>query len=72
MGAYLTEDEHKFIEKTAELADLYGRIVSDGSTRVQDITEFVADLKKIQYRVLAQAAARQYPNTYRLLGDSLP
>lgn len=65
----LTETEHEFMQATVQLINLYRRICGSGPTLQGDLEEFCADIHKIQYRVLAQAAARAYPDRYRLLGE---
>jgi len=47
------------------------RIIGRGPTGEQDLSEFVIHLHAIQNMILAQAAARAYPDTYRLLGERL-
>ena len=67
----LTEDEHRFMDLTGDLANLLARIVGDGRTRAGDLNEAVAHIHALQALVLAQAAARAYPDKYRLLGEAL-
>lgn len=65
----LTPDEHRAMELTAELTDLFcTRIVQDGPTRTQDVREFISDIHAIQHTIMGQAAARVHPELYRLLG----
>jgi hypothetical protein len=73
----LTEDEQKALEMTAELSRLLKRIVYIGSRySIQDLSaplpdwvELCAALHVIQRAIGAQAAARAYPDLYRLLGS---
>lgn len=68
-AAYLTPDEHHAIDVTVELVNTLGRVVGEGPTRMQDLTEMVDKIHQIQHTVMAQAAARAYPGTFRLLGE---
>lgn len=68
----LSEDEHYAMGLTGELADVLGRIVGQGCTREADLAEACSHIHVIQHMVLAQAAARAYPDQYRLLGEVLP
>lgn len=69
--ATLTDDERHAIDLTAQLANTIGRIVSDGPTRNADLAELVHHIHAIQHTVMAQAAARAYPSTFRLLGETI-
>lgn len=69
----LTESEHEAIEAAGQLATLISeRVIGSGPTRGDDIAEMEAALHVVQRMVMAQAAARAYPNSYRLLGEVLP
>lgn len=69
MTDFLTDDERRVIDLLAEAAELFGEIVGDGETREADLAEIAAHIHALQNAVLAQAAARLYPNDYRLMGD---
>lgn len=72
MSDLLTESEHRAMAMTADLWNLLvGDVVGHGSAREGDIAELASDIHRIQERVLAQAAARAYPDKYRLLGCDL-
>lgn len=45
-------------------------ITGDGPARGADLAELAVHLHAIENTVLAQAAARAYPDRYRLLGES--
>lgn len=64
----LTPDEHHAMDLTAQLADTLARIVGDGPSRAHDLNELAGHVHLIQHAILAQAAARAYPDRYRLLG----
>lgn len=67
----LTVDEHRFMDLTADLANLLGGIVGHDHSRAGDLNEAVAHIHALQAMVLAQAAARAYPDRYRLLGGTI-
>lgn len=46
-------------------------IVGHGPTRDADLNEIVAHIHALQRTVLGQAAARMYPDQFRLLGEVL-
>jgi len=65
----LTEAEHRAMDLTVELVNLIaGEIVGHGRTRESDLNELVRDIHAVQRTILKQAAARAYPDRYRLLG----
>lgn len=65
----LTDAEHRAMELTADLYSLIARdIIGSADTRPGDVAELVIHIHAIQHTILAQAAARAYPYTYRLLG----
>lgn len=67
----LTEREQAVV---TALGDTWGdlcSIVEDGPTRDADLRELVVHVHALQHAVMAQAAARAYPTTYRRLGSSL-
>lgn len=68
MAELLTDDEHRAVQLAGELWNLLCRIVDHGSTRAADLREIVAHVHAIQHAVMSQAAARAYPDQYRLLG----
>lgn len=71
MTDLLTPDEHRALDLTAELARLLlGSIVIDGPARDQDLGEAITHVHSIRHTIMAQAAARAYPEQYRLLGDA--
>lgn len=69
----LTPVEREAMRLTTELSRLMcGQIIGYGSSRAGDVAEFVSHVHAIQQQILSQAAARAYPDEYRLLGDSIP
>jgi hypothetical protein len=71
-GWGLTAQEKDAIGLTVELADMLDRIVGDGPTRDADLTELISHVHAIQRSIMAQAAARAYPDKFRLLGGEPP
>lgn len=69
--AYLTPEEHRVMDVTADLANALRAVIGDGPTATNDWNEVATPIRAIQHTVLAQAAARAYPERYRLLGRVL-
>lgn len=67
--ALMTADEHLAMRHSADLANALARVIGDGPTRDQDLGEAFALVHGIQHLVMAQAAARAYPDLYRLAGQ---
>lgn len=67
----MTEGEHRAMELSAELWKAICEVAGRGQTRHDDLTEAVAHIHAIQHMIMAQAAARSYPERYRLLGECL-
>lgn len=69
----LTTDEHLAMWLTARLAELLiNRIAQppDFDPKIQraDAAEIAADIHRLQYRIMAQAASRLHPGFYRAQG----
>lgn len=71
-GPLLTEDEFSVLTLTARVANLLSQVVDYGPTRVNDLNELLVYVHNIQHAVMAQAAARAYPERFRLLGQPGP
>jgi len=71
VGDLLTEQEREVVKMAGDLWNALCGVVGRGSTREEDCREMVAHVHALQHAVMAQAAARAYPQVYRLLGDSL-
>lgn len=67
----LTEREQAAVTKLGELWGDLCAIVEDGPTRDPDLAELIVHVHALQHAVMAQAAARAYPETYRRLGSTL-
>ncbi len=68
----LTPAEHDAMAQTAQLTRTMREIIGDGPAAEGDIAEMVDAVHRIQRMVLGQAAARAYPERYRLLGGDAP
>lgn len=68
---WLTEDEHRAMELSGELATLIHRIIGDGPAANTDWNEAAGHIHVLQKNILGQAAARLYPDRYRLLGQRI-
>ena len=66
----LTEKERAAIQRAGELYQLLEEIVAVDRNRWHDLAELAAHVHAIQHAVMAQAAARAYPDLYRLLGET--
>jgi hypothetical protein len=72
MSELLTEAEHEALTLTATLTQAMGAIIGrDGAQPAKDMREVVAHIHGIQQMIMSQAAARAYPDRYRLLGQDL-
>lgn len=68
----MTPAEHRAMEMTADLWNhLVREVVADGSSAAGDLRELASHIHAIQHAILSQAAARVYPDRYRLLGGTL-
>lgn len=67
----LSADEKAALDLTAELTYVLGRVVGHDRTRHGDLAELLAHVHAIQHALMSQAAARAYPDRFRLLGESL-
>lgn len=72
MTELLTPAEHAAVAQAAELWKTLCGIVADGPARDGDLRELIFHIHAIQRTVLKQAAARAYPELYRLLGGDPP
>ena len=67
----LTPDEQEAMRLSGELASLCHRIIGNGPQAANDWSEMAVRIHGVQHMILAQAAARAYPDEYRLLGGTL-
>lgn len=68
--ALLSKAEFDAMDLTGKLVELVtGEIIGRGPTREGDCNEFVHHVHNIQRMILKQAAARAYPDRFRLLGE---
>lgn len=67
---FLTSEEFIALGMTANLfAFIATRVIGNDITREADLTEFSLHVHAIQNMILSQAAARAYPDKFRLLGE---
>lgn len=72
MNGYLTEHERIAVRLAGQLSTYIAeKVCGHGPARDQDIAELEAAVHVIQRMVLAQAAARAYPDQLRLLGETI-
>lgn len=68
----MTDEEHRAMELSATLWNYINRhVVIAGHTRDSDLREIMFHIHGIQRALLGQAAARAYPDKYRLLGGQI-
>lgn len=65
----LTDNEKDALDLMADVWNLLYVIVGQGKTRKGDLKEMASHTHAIENAILAQSAAREYPNNYRLMGD---
>lgn len=68
----MTPLEHKAMEQLSELWTTLCQVVDDGPSRDGDLQELIGHVHALQRAVMAQAAARDFPEKYRLLGAQPP
>lgn len=64
----LTDFEHETLKLTGQLANNVRCIIGDGPQAENDWGEAAFHIHAIQRMIMSQAAARSYPDMYRLLG----
>ena len=65
----MTETEHRVVEMMGEVWNLIcTEVIGHGPSREGDLEEIIHHIHAIQRTMMKQAAARAYPNRYRLLG----
>lgn len=67
----LTPEELEVMDLTVQLFGGLQKIIVDGPSSDADIAEMVHHVHAIQRAVLAQSAARVYPDKFRLLGSTV-
>lgn len=70
----LTAQEREALAVSGRLANMMARIIEAGNSPTidQDKMEMVFLIHNIQHFIMAQAAARAYPDEFRLLGGVIP
>lgn len=69
MPDLLTLEEREALDISASLANALRRIIGEGPQAENDWSEAAAKIHDLQHMVMAQAAARAYPDSFRLLGQ---
>jgi len=69
--AVLTDRERDIIHDAGQLWNDICTAIPDGPTRDADLLELIGAIHLVQRYFMGQAAARAYPDQYRLLGLSL-
>ena len=64
----LTPDEFEAMDLLGKAAGVIRRIIGDGNQAVYDWGEAADKIHQLQSMVMAQAAARAYPERFRPLG----
>lgn len=72
MSDLLTPTELEAMDASARLANLLRLVIGDGPQASNDWAEAAQHIHCIQNMVMAQAAARAYPERFRLLGGGRP
>lgn len=68
----LTEAEHEFVELAGRVyAPARDEVVVDGPNRESDLNELQTWIHAIQTWAMSNAAARAFPDRYRLQGGTL-
>lgn len=70
MAISMSDREHALARKLGSLANDFNDIMTRGIAYDEDYREVVYHIHALQNMVMAQAAARMYPNMYRPLGGS--
>ena len=68
MSELLTDEEHELVGLLGRCFNMFCRITSQEDARPADLAEIADKIHQLQSAVLAQAAARAYPELYRTLG----
>lgn len=71
MAELLIGREHEMIWQLGQVFRDFRYILHSGANRERDLEEAAFHIHALQHMVMAQAAARAYPEKDRLLGDSM-
>jgi len=66
----LTDNERETVKLVGRVYQNIERMCSDSTTRSSDLVEAAIHCHALQQMVMAQAAARAYPDEFRLLGET--
>lgn len=67
----LTREELSALDLTAQLMGKFNKIVGKGRNRSADLGEVVIHIHALQNMIMSQAAARAYPERFRLMGETV-
>lgn len=70
--ASLTRDERALVTSIAKVYNEFCRIMPRGTARHNDLLEVVFHIHGLQRMIMANAAARAYPDQFRPLGGDEP
>lgn len=70
-GPMLSDDEREALSLTAKLAQVCMKVIGKGPSAEHDWAEMAHRIHDIQHALMSNAAARAYPDTFRLLGGTL-
>lgn len=70
-GPLLTDAERATLEAVGKIAGAMRTVIGDGPNAENDMHEAIRSIHALQAMVMSQAAARAYPDEFRLLGKSL-
>ena len=70
MAELLTDDEKLALELLSKASGVIRRVIGNANPAIAgaDWAEAAADIHHLQHTIMAQAAARAYPDRFRLLG----
>ena len=68
MTELLTPDEFEAMDLLGQAANAMRRVIGDGDQAAHDWSEAADKIHQLQSSVMAQAAARAYPDKFRPLG----
>jgi len=64
----LTQEEHDLAATLATVVNKFATLIKENGNNIHDLNEVVNVIHILQDKVLANAAARAFPDRYRLLG----
>jgi len=71
MTELLTDRDHEMIRQLGQMYMDFKHILGPGVVAKGDLGEVARHIHALQHMVMAQAAARAYPDKYRMLGNQM-